>query len=268
MVISAQLQEAVSRAKPGEAARKNIRGAKVGTERQWKRGTVVKTRQGWVDKETGEPAGPGAKKAAAPAKKSASKEEPKGLAGKLKKAVGKVSKALKGLPEDARRLATDKEFRAQAGKQMAGALRRKSNAAVKHVMGELKELGEAGAALKKVSLGQPLSKEDKHALKGAAKTIGTTVAGTIAMGGIAHLTAGALATHFAAETLLKAAGRAALFANLVVAGEPLVEAEDGEATVRKVIEAVTRKLESLGGLSDAEIEGILTKAKGGNDEVS
>lgn len=182
-----------------------------------------------------------------------------------KKVASHLVARLKGLPEAAKRLVTDRKHRTEVGKQMGEALKRKGTSAVKHVVGELKELGDAGKAMKKMALRQKLDKHDKHALKEAAKTIGATIAGTIALGGIGHITAAALGTHFAAETLIKHVGRAALFADLQRSGWPIYEDDDaamGEV-VERVIAKVGQELSGLGSLSDDQMADILAKAHQG-----
>lgn len=254
------------------------RGFKVGTERKWAQGTVVKTAKGWIDKATGKPATPGAgggeaEPGAAPEKtKGDEVAEPASVAGKAKAALAKapaVAKGLlakiKGFPADARKLVTDRDFRAKTGHAMAAALKRKSLDAAKGAVAEVRELKDAGHALKKLALRQKLSKHDKHALKGAAKAIGTTIAGTIAIGGIGHLTVAALGTHFVAETLLKNAARAALFAHVAMHGWPIYEDDDAavEEVVERIIKHVMTKLEGLGDMSDDELAAILAVTRDG-----
>jgi hypothetical protein len=280
-VIADQLQEAIL----------TERGFDVGTERKWKEGTFVKKAQGWVEKSTGKPLaafkmGAGAAKKAVGAGTEKAKEVPQKVARaaeKGKEAVAKAPEAIKtaskgilakikGLPADAKKLVTDRKHRSEMGKKMGEALKRKSTAAVKNVVGELKELKDGGAALKKLAMRQKLDAHDKHALKESAKAIGMTVAGTIAMGGIGHLTAAALGTHFAAETLVKHVGRAALFADLQRSGWPIYESDEDaiREVVERVIAKVTQELNGLGSMSDEQIAAILSKSGGqssaGDDE--
>lgn len=287
-------------------AEKTERGFRVGTKRKWKGGVeVIKTKDGWRSASGGRPMG----RRPPPAAKQGHGKPLAGLAGRLKTAIGKaaevgshaaerakegakrvahvaqaaraaapeakktVAKAAagaKGLPDAAKRLVSDREHRSAVGKKMAEALKRKSVAAAKNLVGELKELKDGGAALKKLALRQPLSKHDKHALKDCAKTIGMTIAGTIAIGGIGHLTAAALGTHFAAEALIKHIGRAALFADVQRIGWPIYEGEDGaiEEVVERVIAKVVQRLEGLGSMSDDEIAKILESEGGGERQSS
>lgn len=183
----------------------------------------------------------------------------------VKKTAATVATRFKGLPDDARKLASDREHRSAVGKKMGEMLRRKAVAAAKNIVHELKELKEGGAALKKLALRQPLSKHDRHALKECAKTIGMTVAGTIAIGGIGHLTAAALGTHFAIEALVKHVGKAALFAHAQQSGWPIYESDEGamQEVVERVIAKVAQRLEGLGSMSDDEIAGIVSSVGGG-----
>ena len=270
-----------------QAALGEDRGFKVGTKRTWKGGEYVKTKTGWV------PVAAGRRQDASPFKPmsrrsgnattrmepstavrpaAASKPEPGGKdggkpSGALRKAIGKVSDVAKGavrrLPTDAQKLVTDREYRAATGKKMAEALRRKSIHAAKSIVDELHELKDGAAALKKLALRQKLTKHDKRALKGAAKAIGTTIAGTILLGGISHLTAAALGTHFVAETLIKHAGRAALFADIQRLGWPIFEENDAavQEVVERIIQKVIQDLESVGEMSDEEIADILVAYK-------
>ena len=268
------------------------RGFKVGTKRTWADGTFTKTTKGWINKATGklrgskgaggggaggdkEPAGGGE----APEKGPGLKQKAKDAVAGAKEKVSIVSKGLlariKGLPKDAQKLVTDRDHRAEMGKKMGEALKRKSTNAVKNVVGELKELKDGGAALKKLTMRQKLTAHDKAAIKGSAKAIGMTIAGTIAMGGIGHVTAAALGTHFAAETLIKHVGRAALFADLQRTGWPIYESDEDaiREVVERVIAKVTKQLEGLGSMSDEEIAAILggkgqsTASDDGDDEA-
>jgi len=251
------------------------RGFKVGTERKWASGTVIKTAKGWIDRATGKPATPGGEPGPAVKVKGAVVAKSADVIGKAKAAVAQaphVSKdllaKLSGLPEAAKKLATDRDYRSNMGRQMAAALRRKTTHAIKSAVSEVHELKDAGSALKKIALRQKLSSHDKHALKGAAKVIGTTIAGTIVIGGIGHLTAAAIGTHFVAETLLKSTIRAALFAHLSLRGWPIYESDDAavEEVVERVIELVLLKLEGLGELSDDDMADILESARENGDD--
>jgi len=182
----------------------------------------------------------------------------------------KVAAKIKGLPAEAKRLVTDHKYRSETGKKMGEALKRKMLATGKNIVDELGELKDAGAAMKKMALRQKLDKHDKHALKEAAKTIGMTIAGTIALGGVGHITAAALSTHFAAETLIKQAGRAALFADLQRSGWPIYESDEdamGEV-VERVVAKVIQELEGLGSLSDEQMADIMAKGHEGQSSAS
>lgn len=264
---------------------KDVRGFKIGTERKWASGTVVKTAKGWIDKATGKAATPGASadpaakptikhrvanaKASVVAKSSAAAGAAKAAASKAPEVAKGLLARIKGLPADARRLVTDRDFRAKTGRAMADALKRKTLHAVKGAVAEVQELKDAGHALKKLALRQKLNQHDKHALKGAAKAIGTTIAGTIAIGGVGHLTAAALGTHFVAETLLKHTARAALFAHMTVGGWPIYESDDAAVgeVVERIIKQVLVKLEGLGDMSDDELADILAAVGGGQSSA-
>jgi hypothetical protein len=264
------------------------RGFKIGTERKWassSSGTVVKTAKGWVDKATGKPATPGGDKGGAGGSKSTgtvggavAKARAKGaeVAGQAKAAVAKaphvakgIMAKIRGLPEAAKRLVTDRDYRSKMGHKMVAAFKRKSTHAIKSIVGELREVKDAGTALKKLALRQKLDKHDKHALKGVAKMIGTTLAGTIAIGGLAHVTAVALGTHFAAETLLKHTARSALFAHMALRGWPIYESDDAaiQEVVERVLDQVMLKLESLGDMSDEDLASILSSAQEDGQET-
>jgi hypothetical protein len=184
------------------------------------------------------------------AKAKLTKDNIKGMAASLKQ-------KLKGLPKEARRLVTDKEHRKEVGKKAAAALRRKVKSAADTIKHEAAEFKTAGKAMGKIAKGKKLDDHDKKAIKAVIKTIGLTVGGTLAMGGIGHFTAQALATHFAAETAIKSVGKAALFAHLLY--EDGGDEEAAEAWVKKTIMAIADEVEKLGDMSDEEILEILSK---------
>lgn len=173
------------------------------------------------------------------------------LADKAKAAVKSAGAAVRNLPANARKFLKDKEYRKEVGKAAAESIKRKGKAALENIKAEGHEFKLAGKALVKVAKRQKLDHHDKTALKAAAKTVASTVAGTVAMGGLSHLTVGALATHFAAETAIKAVGKAALFASVDLR-------EGDEATLRKwmeaVVDGIAEGFEKLGDMDESELQ--------------
>jgi hypothetical protein len=184
---------------------------------------------------------------------------------KVKAKVKAAGQALKDLPGNAKKFVQDKKFRKKVGKDMAAAVRRKSAAAVDTIKHEVKEFKMAGAAVKKVAKGEKLNDHDKKAIKAVVKAVAMTVGGTIAMGGVGHLTAAALGQHFAAETAIKSVGKAALFADLMTEDEAAFE-----QWVKKMMNDIADKLEGLGDMSEEELAAIIKKygKKGDKKEES
>ena len=161
---------------------------------------------------------------------------------------------IKEAPAAVKKFVSDKDYRSEVGGKIAGAFERKATAAWNQVKHEAKEFKTAGKAIAKVAKREKLTSEDKHALKEAAKTLAITAVGTIAIGGLGHLAIGALAKHFAAETALKAVGRAALFASIHMSEEEDASFDKwGEA----VIAGITEGFEKLGSMSEDQIAEIL-----------
>lgn len=193
------------------------------------------------------------------------KEGPKGLKAKLKavgKAAGSVVKnaavsaidRVKNAPADAKRLVTDSNFRKEVGHQTAEAIKRGAAKAVLHAIGEVAEVAKSGIVLTKIARGQKLSHEDKHVLKAGAKAIASTVIGTMVVGGIAHLTLQALATHFALETATKSAVKAAIYAELATEAEKEVMLHQWTA---HIVRGIEDGFASLGDMSQDKIADIV-----------
>lgn len=180
-----------------------------------------------------------------------------GLAKKaVKAAPGAAKKAAKAAPGAIKKFMTDGAHRKAIGKKAASTLRRKAKAVVADVKHEFKEFKEAGAAIGKLAKHEKLTPHDKKAMKAAIKAIAMTVGGTLAMGGIGHLGVTALAQHFAAETAVKAVGKAAMFAHV------LYEAEGGDeaafdAWAHKMIKGIADQMEGLGDMSPEQLKEIM-----------
>lgn len=178
-----------------------------------------------------------------------------------KNAVKAASKALadkiKSAPAATKKLLTDPVYRHSVGKKIAGRLKRMPSSIVHTVVDEVKEVGKAGILVAKAAAGKKLTHEDKHVLKAGAKALATTVIGTVALGGLAHLTASALAGHFAAETAVKAVGKAALYASLVIEAE---RAATTIAWVNEVIQGIKDGFEGLGDMDEEKLAEILAEA--------
>jgi hypothetical protein len=176
-----------------------------------------------------------------------------------------LGKSIKDAPKNVKRMLTDKDYRAEVGKSVGAALKRKGKAAWGMVKHEAHEFKVAGKALKKIARKEKLDAEDKKALKAAGKALAVTVIGTAAMGGIGHLTLGAMAKHFAAETALKAVGRAALFASADLNEEDdAVMARWAEA----VIAGVAEKFEQLGEMDPEAVAALIADVEysGGSED--
>lgn len=169
-----------------------------------------------------------------------------------KDAVKSASKALadkiKSAPAATKKLLTDPVYRHAVGKKIATKLKHMPASIIHSVVDEVKEVGKAGLVVGKFASGKKLTHEDKHVLKAGAKALAMTVIGTVAIGGIAHLTASALAGHFAAETAVKAVGKAALYASL------MSEAERSATTIAWVSEVIQGIKDGFDGLGDMDEE--------------
>jgi len=172
------------------------------------------------------------------------------------KIVG-TAKSIKALPKGAAKLVANKEFRKEVGAKASKSLRSKAAHALGTIKHEVKEFKMAGKAVAKLARRESISSHEKKAIKAVVKAVAMTVAGTLVMGGIAHLTAGALAQHFAAETAIKSVGKAALLAHLIY------EASDESAFdewVKSLIQDIADRVEKLGDMSEDDIAAILQKS--------
>lgn len=165
-----------------------------------------------------------------------------------------VGKSIKDAPKNVKRLLTDKGYRSEVGKKVGGVLKKKAKTAWGMVKHEAHEFKVAGKALKKLAKREKLDDDDKKAMKAAAKALAVTVIGTAAMGGIGHLTLGAMAKHFAAETALKAVGRAALFASV-----HLHEEEDAMMSrwAEAVMNSVADEFDKLGEMDPEAVAKLI-----------
>lgn len=165
-----------------------------------------------------------------------------------------VAKSLKDAPKNVKRMLTDKDYRADVGKKVGVSLKRKAGAAWGMVKHEAHEFKVAGKAIAKIARKEKLDANDKKALKAAGKALAVTVIGTAAMGGLGHLTVGALAKHFAAETAVKAVGRAALFASANLSEEDdAIMARWAEAVINGVADA----FEKLGDMDPEDVAKLI-----------
>jgi len=142
-----------------------------------------------------------------------------GFLSRLTEAGGQLAERAKRLPADARRLFDDPGYRAEVGRQASETLRRKGRAAVQFIKHDVELARRAGGSIAKLSRGEPLDQHDKEAIGHVARQVASAVVGSLAIGGLAHLTAGALAAHWALEASAKAVTKAARFARRAQAGE-------------------------------------------------
>ncbi len=176
-----------------------------------------------------------------------------------------VGKSLKDAPKNVKRMLTDKDYRAEVGKKVGASLKRKASAAWGMVKHEAHEFKVAGKAIAKIARKEKLDDNDKKALKAAGKALAVTVIGTAAMGGLGHLTVGAMAKHFAAETAVKAVGRAALFASANLNEEDdAIMARWAEA----VINGVAEEFEKLGDMDPEDVAKLIADVEysGGSED--
>jgi hypothetical protein len=176
-----------------------------------------------------------------------------------KSVAGSALQGLKNVPAASRKLVSDSGYRKETGKKVAAALKRGVAKTVLHACEEVGEVISAGVVVGKAASGKKLTKHDKHILKAGAKALATTLIGTVAIGGIAHLTAIALAQHFAIETAAKSIGKAALYADLTT------EADQSAALkmwAEHIANAVVKGFEGLGSMSDDKLAEILSKTHG------
>jgi hypothetical protein len=137
----------------------------------------------------------------------------KSLKDALKEKAAKAAASLVGAPAAMKKLVTEPAYRKELGMRAASTIKKVAATSVLHALHEIEELGAAGKAVVKAASGGKLTKSDKHAIVKGAKALALTAIGTIAIGGLSHFAAGALAQHFAAETAVKSLGRAALYAD-------------------------------------------------------
>lgn len=171
-------------------------------------------------------------------------------------AVGKAATAIKGIPAASAKLVTDSQYRKDTAHAMAAGIKKVSAKVVMHVVDEVAEVIKAGVVVGKAASGKKLTDADKHVLKAGAKALATTLIGTVALGGLAHVTAEALATHFAAETAIKSFGKAAIMAS-----------DDGSESkasttqwAKSIISGIEKGFASLASMSDDELTELLKKA--------
>lgn len=183
----------------------------------------------------------------------------KAAVGAAKSAVSSAVEKIKNAPAATKKLVTDSDYRKETGKHVASALKKVAAKTVLHACAEVGEVISAGVVIGKAASGKKLTPHDKHVLKAGAKALATTLIGTVALGGIAHLTATALAQHFAIETAAKSIGKAALYAELTN------EAERSAALkgwADDIVDGVVKGFSSLGSMSDDELADILSKTHG------
>lgn len=208
-------------------------------------------------------------------KGSGSSEAPKsagaaasGEHGSFLKALGAKSKAalaaFKSLPKSSKRFFADKSYRKQVARDVASSIRKKASHAVDHVKEEALEFKDAGKALSKLAQKKELTNHEKTAIKKAAKAVAVTVVGTVALGGLSHLTVAALAKHFAAETAAKAVAKAAVMSSLMRASVPFLTEDEiteqvMESWVKNLVNSIADEMEKLGNASPEEMASLLTK---------
>lgn len=190
----------------------------------------------------------------------------------LKSKSKAAAKAFKDLPSSSKKFFTSKEHRKKVATAAAKSFRKKATHAVKHVRDEIHEFKDAGKALGKLAKGGKLSGHEKKALKQSAKTIATTVAGTIAMGGLAHVTLAGLAGHWAAETAIKSVAKAAVMAHMMRAGggpayltEEEIESKMLEVWAKNLVHNIAEKFEDFANAGPDEVMEVLQQLHGEGD---
>lgn len=166
-----------------------------------------------------------------------------------------VAKRIAHLPEGTRKLVMDPEFRRDFARKAAEHVKKIPAKALYAAIEEVEEVIMAGGVLLKAARRKELTDQDKHTLKAGAKALATTVIGTVAIGGVAHLTAQALATHFAAETAAKAVGKAALYTAALVAADEMKASM--AAWAQNVMQGVQFGFASLGSMPEDELASIV-----------
>lgn len=166
-----------------------------------------------------------------------------------------VAKRVAHLPEATRKLVMDPKFRRDFARKASEHIKKIPAKALYAAIEEVEEVVMAGGVLLKAARRKELTDQDRHTLKAGAKALAMTVFGTVAIGGIAHLTASALATHFAAETAAKAVGKAALFTAALVAADEMKATT--AAWAQNVMQGVQFGFASMGSMPDDELASIV-----------
>jgi hypothetical protein len=172
--------------------------------------------------------------------------------------------AFKKLPKASKRFFSDPSYRKKAAKSIAGKMRKTAAGAVEHVKEEIHEFKDAGKAVLKLTKGEKISGHEKEVMKKAAKAIAMTVIGTAAFGGLGHLTLGAMAKHFAAETAVKAVAKAAVMSHLMYNGIPFLTEEEMdekvlETWVKSLVNHIADEIEKIADMDEDEIAALLEK---------
>lgn len=200
---------------------------------------------------------------AEPAKKLSFKDKLRaaamGVKGAVKTAAAGAVDKLKNAPLAVHKLVADPKFRATVGRKAAAAIKKGAAKAILHACAEVAEVVKAGAVVGKAASGKKLTAEDKHILKAGAKALASTIAGTIAFGGLAHLTAGALAQHFAIETVAKSVGKAAMYAGLATEAEKSAMLQHWAEIIA---EGIQKGFAGLGDMDPDKLADILSTVHG------
>lgn len=149
---------------------------------------------------------------------------------------------------------------AEPRRTLGQAIKDKAKGAIKAIKQgakhEIEEFKTAGVGVGKFFKGEDLSDHEKKALKGVAIKVATTAIFGAAMGGLAAGAAGfakhvaiEFVPHVVAETLLKGAGRAALFAD--AEGEA-----EMDANMEKFIEMISKGIEEM-DISEEQMEAMV-----------
>jgi len=149
---------------------------------------------------------------------------------------------------------------AEPRRTLGQAIKDKAKGAIKAIKQgakrEIEEFKTAGVGVGKFFKGEDLSDNEKKALKGVAIKVATTAIFGAAMGGLASGAAGfakhvaiEFVPHVVAETLLKGAGRAALFAD--AEGEAEVD-----ANMEKFIEMISKGIEEM-DINEEQMEAMV-----------
>lgn len=218
-------------------------------------------------KDGGEGGGKGAPKGGTPAASGGGGgggEEHQSFLKALTTKSKKAAAAFKNLPKASKRFFSDPAYRKKAAKDIASKMRKTAASAVDHVKEEIHEFKDAGKAVRKLTKGEKISGHEKEAMKKAAKAIAMTVVGTAAFGGLGHLTLGAMAKHFAAETAVKAVAKAAVMSHLMYNGIPFLTEEEVdekvlEVWVKSLVNHMADEIEKIASMDEEEIAALLEK---------